>query len=79
VKTFTIIYHQQPFSGPSDYFRATVEAPDVKQAFEKFREQHPVYEEDEAADEDDEATDLPERIEIVCAFEGDLEAFWCYD
>lgn len=82
MKTFTLIYYEEPNRGPGEYLRATVVAEDHNAAFNKFRDEHPVAgdgDEDTgvAADEDDE--ELPERINIICAIEGDLDIHWNYD
>lgn len=80
MKTFTLIYYEEPNRGPGNYLRATVVAEDVNAAFNKFREEHPTYDDLDASEQDDEEhDDLPEKVEIVCAIEGDLDVHWNYD
>lgn len=80
MKTFTVIYYEEPSRGPGDYLRATVVAEDVNAAFEKFREEHPVAGDAEPTDDSElDESELPESVKIVCAIAGDLDVHWNYD
>lgn len=80
MKTFTLIYYQEPAHGPGEYLRATVVADDARAAITKFCIENPIYDDLDDDERDDEAhEDLPEVRKVICAIEGDHDIIWNYD